>query len=95
MLRVTAASLAVLGLISTPKLLSAQATQPTLTWDRATLRFAAPGGYARMARLQDGRTLLTYEHRGRSYVKRSDDGGRTWDESIVAATCDFGSASNP
>lgn len=73
----------------------AQATRPTLTWDRATLRHAADGGYARMVELSDASVLLSYESKGRSYVKRSEDQGLTWDEPVLAATYEFGSASNP
>src|SRR5258705_7102754 len=78
-------------LASLPRAIPAQAI--SITWDRATLRYLAVGGYPRMTRLKSGVILLSCDAKG-SLVRRSRDNGATWDEPIVAATFDHGHCAN-
>ena len=85
---------AVLALCVVASVTCAQTTRPRLTWDRATLRFAASGGYARIVRLKDGQLILAYDHRGGCCIRRSADEGATWGDEICATQYAFGIAAN-
>lgn len=68
----------------------------TVQWDTSTLRqVRSPGGYARMIRLQSGELLCCYQAGGYSRVRRSSDGGFTWQSDMIAAESDVGVAANP
>lgn len=68
----------------------------TIEWDRSSLVLVHAGGaYARMIRLTDGDILCCFEHKGKSWVKRSKDNGRTWGEPILVAAAPSGAAANP
>lgn len=66
-----------------------------IDWDRSTLTYVGPGGYARIARLDSKQLLLSLEHAGKSFVRHSLDEGRTWGEPILAADFAHGAAANP
>lgn len=75
---------------------AAQTAQPaTLEWDRSTLTYVGPGGYARIVRLDAQHLLLSVEHAGKSVVRHSFDEGKTWSEPTVAAEFAHGAAANP
>ncbi|QHI68545.1 sialidase family protein [Tichowtungia aerotolerans] len=68
----------------------------TVQWDSSTLRqVTSSGGYARLIRLQGGDLLCCYQSGGKSRVRRSSDGGFTWQSDVVAAELSFGVAANP
>jgi len=65
-----------------------------IDWDHSTLRRLADGGYPRLIRLHEGTLLLSCDAGGKSVVRRSNDGGKTWSDAIVAATFDHGACAN-
>ncbi len=65
-------------------------------WDASTLRLVAEHGtYARIIRLTSGVLACCYQQKGQSWVKRSRDDGRSWDEGRVATAYGQGIAANP
>jgi hypothetical protein len=67
-----------------------------IEWDKSTLTLIQAGaGYGRMIRLDDGRILCAYARHRHVGVRTSRDEGKTWGDEVVAATFDFGSATNP
>ncbi len=74
----------------------ATAKTPEIVWDKSTLTLIeAGGGYGRIVGLKDGGLLCCYEKRGASFVRRSDDEGRSWQAPVLVARRDFSSAANP
>ena len=97
--RNTAAAIAIVALaLGRGDVASARAsdatTRPAIEWDRSTLRYICGGGYPRMIRLRDSSLLISCDSWGRSIVRRSEDGGATWGDEIVAAASEIGSAAN-
>jgi len=74
----------------------AEAGGRTVEWQDSTLRLVAERGcYARMIRLQSGEILCCYQFKGESWVKRSADEGRSWDEGTCVTAYRNGAAANP
>ena len=71
------------------------AARPTIEWHADTLQRVTPGTYGRLARLSEHALILSYEAAGKSFVRRSEDGGRSWGNAIEAARSSFGLAANP
>jgi hypothetical protein len=72
----------------------AQRSATGIVWDGETLRYLGPGAYPRMTRLGDGTILVSCDADGSAVIRRSDDGGATWSEPVVAASFAHGSAVN-
>lgn len=69
---------------------------PVAVWRPETLRLVAPDGcYGRMIRLADGDMLCCYQYRRQSWVRRSADSGRSWDDGVRVTAYDRGIAANP
>ena len=67
-----------------------------IVWDPATLTLVSAGGlYGRMTRLPGGAILCVYEQGGKSWARRSRDGGRTWSAPVIAAQFPYAGAANP
>ena len=80
--------------------LQAQQTQnyqnAQIVWDPTSLVLVqANGVYGRMVRLPDRRILCSFEVAGSIFTRRSADEGQTWDDPVMAASYDFGTAANP
>ena len=57
-----------------------------ITWDTATLRYVADGGYARMVELKSGKLIIVYAaSNGNTEIVTSRDKGDHWSEPIVVA----------
>ncbi|MDP6524438.1 MAG: sialidase family protein [Kiritimatiellia bacterium] len=68
----------------------------TIVWEHSTLvQITQRATYARMIRLDNGSLLCAYESRGKSYVRKSTDNGKSWDKAVLAAACSWGFAANP
>ena len=65
-----------------------------IRWSKEPVWIAA-GGYGRLLRLQNGAILCCYEAGGKSWVKRSDDDGKTWSEAVLVLGRDNVSVANP
>lgn len=69
----------------------------TIEWDKSTLTLVHTGGsYARMIRLTDGDILCCFEDANKSYIRRSKDNGKTWEDAqFMAEVTGGGWAANP
>ncbi len=67
----------------------------TVVWDRgSTVIIDAHGTYPRMARTARGAILCAFDSAGKTWVRRSEDNGRTWSDRALAAECSYGAATN-
>lgn len=66
-----------------------------INWDKSTLRWIQAGTYGRMIRLKTDALLCSYESRGKSWVTRSRDNGKTWEAPRLVRELTGAGAANP
>ena len=72
-------------------LVAAAEDSATIVWKKETLTLVEQGaGYGRMIRAKEGRILCCFDKSGKSWVKASDDNGKSWNtEAVLVAQSEF------